>query len=361
MKTPLILVADDSTTIRASLRLQLERRGYDYVEAANGIAAIQVAKEHQPDAILLDIEMPGMNGHEVLGVLQEESSLRHIPVVMLSSRTNVTDVVDALDRGAHDYLTKPFDNAELLARVHAAVRTKRVEDELRALNAQLEAFGGRASHDLKSPLAIISGMADTLSRAEFRLTDEQRRDLLARISAAAKRAAKMIDDLLSLARQAGASTGTALDAERIVRECVDDADLDATEVTIGGAWVPVALAEADLTSVMANLIGNAGHYGRGADGYLHLRIVGQPTPTTLEIVVEDEGAGIADDDVDKVFDAFYRSPQSLEVNPSSTGVGLSIVRRAVERVGGRVQVARRQPTGSRFSVILPRAEGGGGS
>lgn len=133
-----ILIADDSPVVRAVVRDGLENEGYLVHEADDGDTAIGSCRELRPDALLLDIEMPGLDGREVLARLKLDPELREIPVVFLTGRTSTDDLVAGLRAGAHDYLKKPFEPAELLARIGSAVRNKRLQDELRRRNDQLD-------------------------------------------------------------------------------------------------------------------------------------------------------------------------------------------------------------------------------
>jgi len=133
-----ILVADDSMVVRAVLRRQLETDGHTVVEAVNGEEAIDACREYHPDVILLDVEMPVLDGHATLARLKADPQLKDIPVVFLTGRVDTADVVNGLRLGAHDDLRKPFEANELMARVSAALRTKWLQDELRARNAELD-------------------------------------------------------------------------------------------------------------------------------------------------------------------------------------------------------------------------------
>jgi diguanylate cyclase (GGDEF)-like protein len=138
MSSPTVLIADDSLVIRAVVRDGLENEGYRVVEAVDGLAAVELCREDPPDVVLLDIEMPGLDGYQVLTELKGDAELRDIPVVFLTSRDTMNDVVAGLRGGAHDYLRKPFEGAELLARVAAASHVKALQDQLQQRNAQLE-------------------------------------------------------------------------------------------------------------------------------------------------------------------------------------------------------------------------------
>jgi len=135
-----VLIADDSLVIRSLLRRQLEEQGHDVIEAVDGYDAVSKCESSLPDVVLLDIEMPNLDGHGALKLIREIPQCADIPVVFLTARATTEDVVEGLRLGAHDYLSKPFEPAELLARVSAAVRIKRLQDELRKRNAELDAI-----------------------------------------------------------------------------------------------------------------------------------------------------------------------------------------------------------------------------
>jgi len=138
MTTATVLIADDSLVIRAVVRSELEEEGYRVVEAVDGLAAVQQCRDDPPDVVLLDIEMPGLDGYQVLSELKADAVLRDVPVVFLTSRGEMDDVVAGLRGGAHDYLRKPFETPELLARVAAATHVKHLQDQLRKRNEELD-------------------------------------------------------------------------------------------------------------------------------------------------------------------------------------------------------------------------------
>jgi diguanylate cyclase (GGDEF)-like protein len=135
---PKILVADDSLVVRSLLRRQLEEHDYVVIEAVDGEDAVIRTRAESPDVILLDVEMPRLDGYTALTRIRELHQGADVPVVFLTARATTEEIVNGLRLGAHDYLTKPFEPAELVARVSAAVRVKRLQDELRARNADLE-------------------------------------------------------------------------------------------------------------------------------------------------------------------------------------------------------------------------------
>jgi diguanylate cyclase (GGDEF)-like protein len=133
-----VLVADDSETVRAVLRLELVHAGYQVVEATNGQEAVELARQYDVAVVLLDVEMPVLDGHQALAALKADEATRDIPVVFLSGRGAGDDLVQALREGAHDYLRKPPEPAELLARVGAANRIKELQGELRRRAEELD-------------------------------------------------------------------------------------------------------------------------------------------------------------------------------------------------------------------------------
>jgi len=133
-----VMIVDDSLVIRAVVQAGLELEGYQVIQAEDGTAALDQCRLRPPDVILLDIVMPGLDGYQVLAQLKANPDLSHIPVVFLTGRTNMADVVAGLRAGAHDYLKKPFEPEELLARVGSAIQVKQLQDQLRDRNAELD-------------------------------------------------------------------------------------------------------------------------------------------------------------------------------------------------------------------------------
>jgi diguanylate cyclase (GGDEF)-like protein len=133
-----ILIVDDTEDIRELLCLRLEAEGYEARAAANGETGLDIARQWQPDLILLDLMMPGMDGYEVCRHLKALPATRRTPVIFLTARTDVTDRVKGLSHGAVDYISKPFDSRELLARVQVALRAKQTMDDLEQSNQQLQ-------------------------------------------------------------------------------------------------------------------------------------------------------------------------------------------------------------------------------
>ena len=156
-----MLVAEDSMGMRALLRAQLREHGYEVVEAADGEHALSRARETRPDVILLDVEMPRLDGFATLHELKSDPDLQDVPVIFITGRTTAEEAVRGLQMGAQDYLRKPFEAAELAARVHAALRTKQLQDELRQLNSELSR---QATTDAMTGLPNRRLLDDELSR-----------------------------------------------------------------------------------------------------------------------------------------------------------------------------------------------------
>lgn len=145
--------------MRRVMRRFLDDSGYVIFEAGDGEEALRLAARERPDVILLDRQIPLLDGFGVLASLQTDPELGEVPVVLVTSHGEPEEVADGLRRGAHDYLRKPFEQPELVARVHAAMRTKALRDELRARNAQLERL---VSTDLLTGLLNRGAMAEYL-------------------------------------------------------------------------------------------------------------------------------------------------------------------------------------------------------
>lgn len=157
---PRILIVDDEPQIRKFLRISLTAHGYDIVEAVRGQEGVEKCALEQPDLVILDLGLPDMDGQEVIASIREWSE---VPIVVLSVRAGETEKVAALDRGANDYVTKPFGIAELLARVRAALRTHKAQ----AGEQPSEIVAGDLHIDLARHRVKVAGRSVKLSRKEF--------------------------------------------------------------------------------------------------------------------------------------------------------------------------------------------------
>jgi len=193
-----ILVVDDEKVNLYVVTKRLAREGYEVYSATNGQDAIHLIEEKQPDLILLDIMMPGMDGLEVLERIRDVRESRFLPVIMISAKDMVKDKVNALARGADDYLSKPINMHELIARVKAQLRIVDLQRKLantERLRGVYE-MAGAVCHELSQPLTVLIGYTDILSRQ----VDEAAADKLKQVKAAADRAARIINRIQHIQR-----------------------------------------------------------------------------------------------------------------------------------------------------------------
>lgn len=152
---PLILIVDDNPDNREILEARLESKGYATLTAGDGEAALAAAYEHRPDLILLDVMMPGLDGFEVCRRIRADPALPFMPIILVTARTALQDVVAGLDAGADEYLTKPVEHAALVARVRSILRTKALHDTVQAQAAELGAWNRTLERRVAEQVAEI--------------------------------------------------------------------------------------------------------------------------------------------------------------------------------------------------------------
>lgn len=159
----LILIADDEEDVRELVGMNLRRAGYDTVEAADGLQTLAQVRRRKPDAIVLDVMMPGRDGFGVCQELREDESTRHIPVIMLTAKGQTQDRIAGLERGADDYLSKPFSPKELVLRVQALLR------RAATVVSGSELKEGPFEFDLSGVKLNLGGQPMDLTLLEFKL------------------------------------------------------------------------------------------------------------------------------------------------------------------------------------------------
>lgn len=186
-KPGLIMVVDDSPENIRLLDLILKKASYEVIIAQTGRKALEIVESILPDLILLDVMMPQLNGYEVCILLKKNPKLEPIPIIFLTSMTGTQDVVKGFEAGAADYVVRPFNRVELLARIKTHIELKRSRDkvvELEKKNLAL-AMAATANHEINQPLTVISGNLYLLKESITKqgITEAQS-DFLAMIDAA---------------------------------------------------------------------------------------------------------------------------------------------------------------------------------
>jgi signal transduction histidine kinase len=370
-----VVVADDSSAIRLLARNALaSRKGFAVVaEASDGAEALRLVQQHQPDCVVLDVEMPGMGGFDALAELQLVSP--QIPVVMLSGFSNETVLDRAMTGGAaallhKDQLTRlaetvrdaavgPVRAQPTAAAVHAgsapaAAQPGQSPDPAAGAREDLRRFEYVVSHDFAEPLRALTGFAKLLDSSYAGVLDESGVLFLAQITSAAARMQTMVDDLLTYSRAGRAQPSVArVDLNDVVSSVRTSlrgwlGDHQASVVTTD---LPDVVGDRDMcATVLRHLVLNGILFNRASEPTV--RIEGATVDGCVVITVRDNGIGIAAEQQDKVFELFGRL-NTREEYPG-TGTGLALCKRIAELQGGAVTVARSTNNGSVFSLTMPR-------
>lgn len=361
-----ILVVDDTIENLRLLSTMLGDHGYEARPVTSGRAALDAARRAPPDLVLLDINMPGMDGYETCAQLKVTEGLQDIPVIFLTALGDVSDKVRAFAAGGADYVTKPFQIEEVLARVrvHLALRRARVElaqnyERLRALEQLRDDLVHMVVHDMRSPLTVLLGHLQLLG---LRAGNVLEGEALADVESAARAAAmvnRMANDLLDVSRMEEGKLVLDLTSTDLVQLAVDvKADLAAWQpdrtIDVEATGAVRAMCEADLTRrVLDNLVTNALKH-TPAEGRIRISVTEGPA---VRVAVRDEGPGIPEEARERIFDKF----ETVSARPARTyhsvGLGLAFCKMAVEAHGGSIGVDCGPEGGSVFWFELPAASG----
>lgn len=351
-----ILVIDDTVENLHLLTALLSDCGYKVRPAMNGTIALRAARSLTPDLILLDIVLPDQSGYEICAALKADPALRDVPVIFISAIDDTLDKVRAFRAGGVDYITKPFQVEEVLARIETHLTIQRQQRDLQALNATKDDLVRMVSHDLKNPLTAVRGYIDLLDRIVPSETPHVR-ECIAGVRQASQRMLQIISALLDLARiEAGLTLQLeATHLDQFLGQCCDELRSIAAQkgVTLHcppsatAAWS--ALDRLHMYQAVSNLLSNAIKYTpAGGSVFVSTEVLGE----RVRIVVRDTGIGIPAAHLPRIFDRFYRVSHPQHDAQVGTGLGLAIVRGLIERHGGRVEVASREGLGSTFTIEL---------
>ncbi len=408
------LVVEDSPTQSEELRLILESEGFEVQVAPNGRVGLEALRSSGPfDIVLSDIVMPGMSGYELCRAAKSHSSTRDIPVILLTSLSDPMDVIQGLECGADNFVTKPYDAAYLVARVNGILENRRLRSEgrlrvgvevmflgrtftitsdkeqildlliatfedtvrknreleasqghlaaalakLEVAHKELETFSYSVSHDLRAPLRRVDAFAQILLDDYAPSLDAQGQDYLRKVRAGTQRMGELIDDLLKLARASRvALQPSEVDVSRLVQTVVANLHLaePARDVEVVQATLPPCYADARLVRVvLENLLGNAWKFTSKVE-HPRVEVGASPLPGgEVHYYVRDNGAGFDMQYVEQLFTPFQRL--HAEADFPGTGVGLATVRGIVQRHRGRIWAEAAPGAGATFHFTLPAA------
>lgn len=360
-----ILLVDDTPANIDVLKRTLKPEGYKLAFSPNGKIALKLASQNVPDLILLDVMMPEMDGFETCEKLKQSAVTKDIPVIFITAKTEPEDILKGFQQGGVDYITKPFKQEELCARVKTQLQLqfskKQLELQNQALlelNEQKNTFIGMAAHDLRSPLGAICGYSEILLEELATMDNREKEHFLKRIHSSGTSMLNLINDLLDVSvidsgtfkiKTITCSLKTLIeDNLQIHRIRADKKHIKlhlTTNETSNGLYDPERIGQ-----VLDNLISNAIKYSPiSSDVFISLN----QFDDYVKIDVKDEGPGLSEEDQAKLFGSFQKLSTKPTAGEKSTGLGLSIVKKIVESHHGAITIESTLGHGSIFSFTLP--------
>jgi signal transduction histidine kinase len=362
-----LIVDDDRLNIRVLARI-LKDEGYLLAEADSGENALALYADFLPDLVLLDVMLPGIDGLETCRRLKQEYGEKSAPVIFITAKRASDDVVEGLTAGGVDYLPKPFQPKEVVARIRTHLQNQILSEQrnmlveqLRKANAAKNRFLGMAAHDLRNPLASIRGIAEFMREGAVGPMSQEQLGLIDTIHGASQSMLDMVNELLDVAMIEAGELKLNLeihDLADLIGKSVSMINREAlkkrTHVTFDPPpnAVRLKLDPAKMKQVVDNLLTNAIKYSPPGSA-IHTFVTIHEDNRTCSFSVRDQGPGIPDDERDKLFKDFSRLSSKPTGGEKSTGLGLAICRKIVEAHHGLIVAENLPDRGCEFRVTLP--------
>ncbi len=358
---PVVLIVDDTLTNLDVLIDALSFNGLNVSVARSGEEALERIEDIEPDIILLDVIMPGIDGFETCLRLKEDERTRDIPVIFMTALSETVDKVKGFDVGGVDYITKPFQHEEAISRIHAHLTIRKQQRELQELNASKDKFFSIIAHDLKNPMIAFLSYVDLLESIET-VKPEEFKDYTKQFRKTAENLFNLLENLLTWSRlQHGTIVcrPQKLHVDTLIQNSITLLAPNARQKHINvlyepqqpGLWIYADMDMID--TVIRNLLSNAIKFTH-PNGTITLTAALQDD--MIQIAVADTGVGIPEEKCDALFQIHAKYTRNGTAGERGTGLGLILCKEFVENNGGKIAVESHAGEGTRFTVTLPRAE-----
>jgi signal transduction histidine kinase len=359
------LIVDDVDANLVALEAQLGSLSCKIVRASNGNDALRHLLKTEFAVMLLDVQMPGMDGYEVARLARENSATRDVPIIFVTAMHETErTVLRGYGTGAVDFLFKPINPHILLSKVRVFLElymnrlglAEEVEAHKRTL-AELEAFNYSVSHDLRAPLRPLDGFSQALLEDFGPQLDARGQDYLKRIRAAAQRMGQLIDDLLQLSRISRSDVKRqSVNLSEMVSEIMAEVRTGEPTRNVETVVQPGIVVQADsrlLRIAIENLLRNAWKFtGKRTGARIEFGVKPEKEPVYF---IRDNGAGFDQGFSSRLFQPFQRLHSTSDFE--GTGIGLAIVTRIIGRHGGQVWAEAAVDQGATFFFTLNSAGG----
>jgi light-regulated signal transduction histidine kinase (bacteriophytochrome) len=357
-----ILIVDDTPDNLRLLSAILTKKKYDVRKSLNSKQAISSIKAHAPDLILLDIKMPEIDGYETCMALKQDPETCMIPVIFISALDDAVDKVKAFSVGGADYVSKPFQEAEVLARIEHQIHLRDLQCQLETQNQkliqsnqELENFAHIVSHDLQQPLQSIMGYAKIITIQYPALLDTEANQYVKKILEAGDRMRRLIQNLLDCARaEQTPEIFTPLDGNILLETAMQDLSnlIEESGADISFGKLPKLLGnEAQLVQLFENILGNALKFSRTEkQPKIHIES-SKTTDGNCLLCFQDNGIGIPEDGINDIFKKFHRMHSNQKY--PGLGIGLATCKKIVEHHKGSIWVESKVSVGTSFYIRLP--------
>ena len=362
---PTILIVDDTEDNLDLLEFALKRKPVRMLRAGSGKECLQLAAQHHPDVILLDIQMPDMDGFETLKHLRASRKSADIPVIFLTAqRKDALSIEQGLLLGAEEYLTKPIDIDELLVRTRSLVRLKKMEVELERTKAD---FMAMLIHDMRSPIGGISSILELLEEPLLRgeAVQEVHRELLTSAEEATRRLLHLINDMLDLSKFEAGKMNLSREqvhigkiADRIMKQMLPQFKQKGINIKLVlEDNLPLISADANkISQVFANILSNALKF-TSSNGTVQI-VIGKMQESTdagewVWTAISNTGIGILPEEITTIFERYKQGIASEVVQAKGTGLGLAICKLIVEAHSGSITAESEPGKLTVFRFTLP--------
>lgn len=357
-KNKILIVDDNSENLRVAANILKDNNNIIWL-ASSGKICLEIAKAKEPDLILMDVQMPEMDGFETCRKLKENKATSDIPVIFMTARTDDESIREGFECGAADYITKPIKNFEVMARVKTQLELIEHIKKLKETISVKDKFFSIIAHDLKGPIGALVALSDLVYEQFEDFTDTELKEIFSGTRDSSKKTLNLLLNLLEWAKSQTGAVKYMPETLNLYDAVNDNININKMVISkkniyvenLCDRWIEIQADKEMLNTIIRNFLSNAVKFTY-ENGKIEFGTIEEET--SIKFYIKDYGIGMNESVREKLFKISEKVSSIGTAGEAGSGIGLSICYEFIKKHGWEIEVESEIEKGTKFTLIIKK-------